>query len=207
MLDLLRLIPRRPLAVSIAGWIFFFVVQIGWLTFAANEKYVPPAEPGAYDRVWFIYTELPRALPMAAVYAVCLVFVGQVMGRFIATDNPDNLTVGRWVESLRETPIKAIVWMGLRLVLVVGVVVLALRLILPLPPLLTGIAWLLVALLLFPVVVSSWFNWAVAALGQRNGSEARPESAIILAPTHLRYYRRRRRSRGRDTPSSSNEPQ
>ena len=114
MFELVKLFPRRPLAVTIASWMFFFVLQIVVLTLAAYGRYVPPPEPHLLDHMWFVYTELPRALPMAAVYAACMVFVAQVVGRFVANNNPDNLTIGHWRELLRENPTRAIKWMGLR---------------------------------------------------------------------------------------------
>ena len=89
MFELVKLFPRRPLAVTIASWMFFFVLQIVVLTLAAYGRYVPAPEPHLLDHMWFVYTELPRALPMAAVYAACMVFVAQVVGRFVANNNPD----------------------------------------------------------------------------------------------------------------------
>ena len=45
MFELLKLFPRWPLAISVAGWIFFFVLQIAFLSIAAWGKYTPPTEP------------------------------------------------------------------------------------------------------------------------------------------------------------------
>ena len=160
MIELVRLFPHRSLVLSIAAWMFFFALQIVFLTVVAYERYDPPAESRLLlDRVWFIYTELPRALPMAAVYAVCAVFVVQVIGRFIAQDNPQNPTIGQLRQSLKERPVKAITWMGIRLVFLLA----------------------LAGLFLGPVGVSAALGWF--CLGRFCGDPSR--SALLLLVVRL----------------------
>lgn len=172
MLELLRLLPRRPLAISLAAWTFFFVCQIVFLTVAVYRRYVPPPEPPPLDRLWFLYTELPRALPMAAVYAVCMVFVAQMMGRFIATDNPDNLTVANWYELRKKNPAKAILWMGLRVILLLGLVGLFINTFVPLPSWITALSVIFVGILVANLMFPSWFDWAVEQIAPRDGDNA-----------------------------------
>ena len=197
MLELIRLFPRRPLAVSIAGWTFFFIAQVGALTFATYERYVPSPEQRPFDHLWFVYTELPRALPMAAVYAACMVFVAQVIGRFVATDNRDNLTIARWLELLKENPFRAVVWMGLRLVFLICVVGVVVGPMTPVTPWVSPISAFLAGALLVPLVFSSWFAWVVEGVTSQDGAEARREStATGTRAVHRPGRRNRRRSRG-----------
>ena len=172
MRELLRLVPRRPLAITLAAWTFFFVWQIVFLTVAVYTKYVPPPEPPPLDRLWFLYTELPRALPMAAVYAVCMVFLAQVMGRFISTYNPDNLTVANWYELLKKNPAKVILWMGLRVILMVGLVGLFINFFVPLPSWITALSLILVGILVGYLMVASWLDWVVRQIAPRDGDNA-----------------------------------
>ena len=164
MFELVKLFPRRPLAVTIASWMFFFVLQIVALTLAAYGRYVPPPEPYLLDHMWFVYTELPRALPMAAVYAACMVFVAQVVGRFVANNNPDNLTIGHWRELLRENPTRAIKWMGLRLVFLFAVVGLIVGSWGPFPFWVDVILAILAGSLIAHLVLSSWLDWVIEAV-------------------------------------------
>ena len=172
MLELLRLLPRRPLAISLAAWTLFFVLQIVFLTVAVYRRYVSPPEPPPLDHLWFLYTELPRALPMAAVYAVCMVFVAQVMGRFIAKDNPDNLTVANWYELLKKNPAKAILWMGLRVILLLGLVGLFINLFVPLSSWITALSVIFVGIVVGHLMFASWSNWVVEQISSRDGDNA-----------------------------------
>lgn len=151
---------------------FFFALQIVFLTVVAYERYDPPAESRLLlDRVWFIYTELPRALPMAAVYAVCAVFVVQVIGRFIAQDNPQNPTIGQLRQSLKERPVKAITWMGIRLVFLLALAGLFLGRWVSLPPWVGSVSAGFAGILLVPLFFSSWFDWVVKAATTEEGKE------------------------------------
>ncbi len=172
MNELAKLFPRRPLVLSVAAWTFFFALQIVFLTIVAYERYDPPAESRLLlDRVWFVYTELPRALPMAAVYAVCAVFAVQVIGRFIAHDNPDNPTIGQLCQSLKERPVKAITWMGIRLVFLLALAGLFFGRWVPLPPWVGFVSACLAGILLVPLFISSWFDWVVKAATTEEGKE------------------------------------
>ena len=113
-------------------------------------------------------------MPMAAVYAACMVFVAQVMGRFIATD---NFTVAEWYQLLKKNPTRAIKWMGLRVMLLLGMVALFINSLVPflgwISTLLPALLGLLVARLMFV----PWSNWVVAEMATRDGDAARGESA------------------------------
>lgn len=203
MFELIRLFPRRPLAVSIAAWTFFFVLQIVFLTFAAYERYVPPPEPRPYERLWFVYTELPRALPMAAVYAVCMVFVAQVIGRFMSTGNPDNLTFGQLREILSKNPTRAATWIGVRLVVLFGIVWLLVDPMVGLPPWVRSATAFLVVLLLVRIVYIPWLDWVVEEVTSGDGRESPGRDAAIDAPAYRSPHRRRRgrRSGNGNTPT------
>ena len=171
MFELIRLFPRRPMAVSIASWMVFFVLQIVVLTLAAYGRYVPPPEPQLLDPVWFVYTELPRALPMAAVYAVCMVFLAQVAGRFVTNNNPDNLTIGQWREVLREHPARAIKWMGLRLAFLFAVAGLIFGSQVPFPFWVDPVLAALAGLLFVALVLPPWLDWVIEAVTSSDGRE------------------------------------
>lgn len=168
MFELLKLFPRRPLAVSIAGWTFFFVVQIAFLSVAAWDKYTPPPEPTYLDRIWFVYTELPKAIPMATVYAVCMVFVAQVVGWFVSRHNPDNLTIGQWRELLRNCPTKAITWMAIRVMSLLALVGLFVGLAAPVLSWLSPLLAMLFGLLMIPLMFDPWLKWFVQGMTSRN---------------------------------------
>ena len=203
MFEFVRLFPRRPLAVSIAAWTLFFVLQIGFLTITAYVRYVPPPEPRPLDPLWFVYTELPRVLPMAAVYSACLVFVAQVIGRFIAPSNPDNLTIGCWFELLKENPAKALTWMGVRLLSLPVIVLLLVGPIISLPQWVSTVSALLLGLLLAHLFFPPWRNWIVEGATSGDGRETLRRDVAIDAPERRGRYRRRRgrRSRGGNTPA------
>ena len=204
MLELLRLLPRRPLAVSLGGWTFFFVWQVLFLTYAVYKRYVPPPEPLPLGHLWFLYTELPRALPMAAVYAACMVFVAQVMGRFISPKNPDNLTVANWYELLKTDSVKAIQWMGLRVIFLLGMAGFFVDRIVPLPSWLGLLSGVLVGGLVVHLMVTSWLDWVVEQIAPRGRENANRDGAGN-APAPRR--RRGRRPRNPLTHSQqSNQP-
>ena len=166
MLELLRLFPCRPVAITVASWVFFFVLQrVGVLTYAtAVVRYdAPPNESCpclSWDWVWFIYTELPRVLPMAAVFAVCMVLATQLVGRFIAPDNPDNLTIAQWLRMLREDPLRAVMWMGPRLALLFGVITYMVSVVVNFPRRGSVRSWrLLVLLALVQLLLPPWLRW------------------------------------------------
>ena len=171
MLELLKLFPRRPLAISIAAWIFFFVVQIAFLSVAAWDKYIPPPEPTYLDRVWFAYTELPKAIPMATVYAVCMVFVVQMVGWFVSRHNPDHLTVGQWWELLRNCPVKAITWMSLRVIAVLALAGLFAPALSWLSPLLAMLLGVTITVMMF----NPWIKWFVQGMTSQNEEEVRQD--------------------------------
>ena len=177
MLDLLKLFPRGPLAVSIAGWTYFFVVQIAFLSVAAWERYSPPPEPTYLDQVWFVYTELPKAIPMATVYAVCMVFVAQVVGWFISRHNPDNLTLGDWYELLKRSPIRAVVWMSLRVIGVVAVAGLVVGLVVSLPSWVSLVLTTLLVVLFVPLMFDPWLKWVVQGMMSRNESKGHQDES------------------------------
>ena len=162
MFDFLRLFPRRPLLTSAAAWAFFFAIQVGYLTYAMSERYVPPLETRPYDRLWFVYTQLPRMLPMAAIYAGCMVLVSQIFGRFMATDNPDNLTIGQWRKLLRDSPARAIKRMSLMLVAflaTVGILVDPIRH--TIPGWVVSYLFFAAALSWTSLLIPQWFDWIV----------------------------------------------
>ena len=171
MFDLLRLFPRRPLAISIAGWTYFFVVQIAFLSVAAWKRYSPPPEPTYLDQMWFVYTELPRAIPMATVYAVCMVFVAQMIGWFVSRHNPDNLDMGQWYQLLKTSPIWAITWMSFRVISVLAMAGLVLSFVVPFPSWLSRPLAILLVMLFYPLMFNPWLKWFVQGMMSRNESE------------------------------------
>lgn len=187
MLELLRLFPRRPLAISLAGWTWFFVAQIFYLSIFAYIRYVPPSEPPPMDRLWFVYTELPSALPMAAIYAVCMVFVAQVIGRFMSPDNPDNPTVADLYEQFKRNPAKALLWVCIRVIFLLGVVGFIIDSFVPLPPWIATLSAGAIGLFVFQIFIAPWSNWVTEQISVRDADNARPESATSASP------RRRRR--------------
>ncbi len=161
MLDILRLFPRRPLAESLAHWLIFFTFQLVYLTIAASERYVPPADPPAYDQMWFIYTELPQTLPMAAAYAVCGVFLLQMILWFAARDNPDNLTIRQLMELVRKNPLRFSFWVIPRLAFLLGSVGLILRYGFEIAPWIGNYAALLLGFSLPALLLTPWVGWLV----------------------------------------------
>ena len=175
MYELLRVFPRRPLAISIAGWTYFFAIQIAFLSVAAWQRYSPPPEPTYLGQVWFVYTELPKVIPLAIVYAAGLVFVAQVVGWFVSKHNPDNLDMGQWHEWLKTNPIRATTWMSIRVISMLAVAGLAVGVFVPLPPWLIRPLTFLLAFLLFPIMFNPWLNWLVQGMMSRDGSEGRQD--------------------------------
>ena len=168
MLELLKLFPRRPLAISIASWTLFFVIQIAFLSVAAWDRYTPPPELTYLDRTWFVYTELPKAIPMAAVYAVCLVFASQVVGWFVSRHNLDNLTMGQWRELLRNCPVKAITWMSLRVIFLLVLAGLFVSLAAPVPSWVSFLLGTLFGLLIMQLMFDPWIKWFVHEMTSQN---------------------------------------
>ncbi len=171
MIELAKLFPRRPLVLSIAAWLLIFVLQVVFLTIVAYERYEPPEEPHHWDRVWFVYTELPRVLPMAAVYAVCAVFAAQMIGRFFAKGNPNNPTIGQLRRSLKESPVRALKQIGISSLLWLTLAGLVAGQWVPLPFWanlgLMGLAGGLLGVLFF----SSWVDWVASAVTAEEGEE------------------------------------
>ena len=178
MLELLNLFPRRPLAISIASWLFFFVVQIAFLSILAWAKYPTPLESTFspfWDQMWFVYTELPKAIPMAAVYAVCMVFVAQVVGWFVSKHNPDNLTFGQWRELLRERPVKAAMGISIRVISGLAMAGLIVAFVVPGLLWLSPLVGLLFGMLLVPLMFDPWLKWFIRQLASRNGDGMHPD--------------------------------
>ena len=203
MFELLKLFPRRPLAVSVAAWVFFFVAQIVLLTVVASRRYVSTPDSPPSDSLWFVYTELPKVLPMAAVYAVCAVFVAQVIGRFVSGSNPDNPTFGELYGLLKRNPVRAITWMALRVIFLLALVALFIDPALP-PSLLwvKTLSALLVGLLAMLIIFNPWISWLVEGVTSRDDSDARRES-IIGDPNDRQRPRKRQRSRYRRSAPTS----
>ncbi len=163
ILELLKLFPCRPLAIYIAAWIFFFVVQVAFLSILAWVKCpsLPESTFSPYvDQMWFVYTELPKAIPMASVYAVCMVFVVQVVGWFVSNRNPDNLNISQWCELCRKRPIKAATRMAMAGIFVAFAV--------------PGLLWLgplmglLFGLLIIPLMFVPWLKWFIWQVESQN---------------------------------------
>ena len=175
MFDILKLFPRRPLAVSIAGWAYFFFLQIAFLSIAAWNRYSPPPEPTYMDQIWFVYGEIPKTIPMATVYAVGMVFVAQVVGWFVSRHNPDNLSMGQWFELLGSNRIKAIVWMSLRVIGMLAVAGLAADWVVPLPSWATLLLTLVLVMLFVPLMFNPWLSWFVQEMVSKRESETSPD--------------------------------
>ena len=174
MFELLKLFPRRPLVISAALWLLFFVIQIILLTAIASRRYVSAPDSPPFDGLWFVYTELPRALPMAAVYAVCMVFVAQILGSSIAASNPDNLTLREWSGLLKRNPVRAVTWIGIR---VISLLALAFLIVNPGMP--SSLSWIrtlsavLLGSLLIPILFGPWITWIVEGVTSRDDNDAR----------------------------------
>lgn len=166
MFELLQLFSRRRLVFAIASWILFAVIHVVLVSGLAWSRYASTPESTLLDRLWFVYTETPKALPMVFVYALGMVFVSQVLGSLISINNPDNLTMGQWHELRRTSPIKAIVWMSIRVSFILGLV--GMTIIFVASPLGLGwpvLSWLailigmLLGLTIFPLLFNPWIRW------------------------------------------------
>ena len=121
--------------------------------------------------MWFVYTELPRAIPMATVYAVCMVFVAQMVGWFVSRHNPDNLDMGQWYQLLKTSPIWAITWMSFRVISVLAMAGLVLSFVVPFPSWLSRPLAILLVMLFYPLMFNPWLKWFVQGMMSRNESE------------------------------------
>ena len=173
MFDFLRLFPRRPLLISVAAWVIFFTMQVGYLTYVMSERYVPPPESRPYDRLWFVYTQLPRMLPMAAIYAGCAVLVAQILGRFIALDNPSNLTIAQWARFVKDNPTRGIIRVGLVLVAVLTTIGLLVGLSTDIVPRRVGLILGFVAGFCWTqIFIPPWFDWLVEGGTRQRNADA-----------------------------------
>ena len=203
MFELLKLFPRRPLAIFVAAWLFFFVAQIVLLTIVASRRYVSTPDSPPSDGLWFVYTELPKVLPMAAVYAVCAVFVAQVVGRFVSKNNPDNLSLGDWYGISKKNPVKAITYVGIRVISLLCLAFLFVNPEIPHP-----LSWvktlsaLLFGALMIPIMFDPWMSWIIEGVTSRESDGVRPESTVV-APNDRQRPRKRQGSRYRRSAPTS----
>ena len=91
MLDLVRMTnqsARRKLAVSLGSGLWFFSVQVVVLIALAVEQYNLKSTYKGFDRdemLWFVYKEVPSALPTATAISVAAVVFALALSTFITT--------------------------------------------------------------------------------------------------------------------------
>ena len=118
MLELLKLYPIRAIGYSIAFATMFFVVQVVLLIYIVAGRYESTDASTRYDLIWFVYKELPAALPMAAVFAVGLVVAAQIAGRFVVS----GPTVGELPTWIRIHPVRTAFNIAVPALLLVGAI-------------------------------------------------------------------------------------
>ena len=118
MLELLKLYPIRAIGYSIAFATMFFFVQVVWLVYIAAGRYESTDASTMHDLIWFVYKELPAALPMAAVFAVGLVVAAQIAGRFLLS-GPTVRELPTWI---RNHPIRTAFNIAILALLLVGAI-------------------------------------------------------------------------------------
>ena len=82
MLDLTRLLPLRFFAPSLGAGILYFLMQVGWLSWYAYGQCPATNDSGVQGCIWYMYKQVPSTLPLAAVFAVGLMFFAQMLDRF-----------------------------------------------------------------------------------------------------------------------------
>ena len=105
---------------------------------------------------------------MATVYAVCMVFVAQVVGWFVSRHNPDNLTIGQWRALLRNCPTKAITWISIRVIFLLVLAGLFVGLAAPVLSWLSPWMAMLFGMLMIPLMFHPWLKWFVQGMTSRN---------------------------------------
>ena len=117
-LELLKLYPIRPIGYSIAFATMFFFAQVVWLVYIVAGRYESTDASTRHDLIWFVYKELPAALPMAAVFAVGLVVAAQIAGRFVVS----GPTVGKLPTWIRNHPVRTAFNIAVLALLLVGAI-------------------------------------------------------------------------------------
>ena len=118
MLEVLKMYPIRPVGYSIAYATIYFFAQVVWLVYIAAGRYESTAASTRHDLIWFVYKELPAALPMAAVFAVGLVVASQIAGRFLRS-GPAVRELPAWI---RNHPVRTVFNIAFPALLVVGAI-------------------------------------------------------------------------------------
>ena len=118
ILEVLRLYPTRTVGLSIAFGTMFFFAQVAYLVFNVADRYESSESSTGKDLIWFVYKELPAALPMAAVFAVGAVVVAQAAARFIRS----GPTVGELPNWIRNHPAGAAFNIAIVALLAVGAI-------------------------------------------------------------------------------------
>ena len=118
MLELLKLYPIRVIGYSIAFGTMFFFAQVVWLVYIVAGRYESTEASTRHDHIWFVYKELPAALPMAAVFAVGLVVAFQIAGRFMLS----GPTVGQLPTWIRNHPVRTAFSIAVAALLLVGAI-------------------------------------------------------------------------------------
>ena len=95
MLELARLLPRRFLAGSIGAGILYFLIQVSWLSWYAFDQCRAADDSGLQGCIWYMYKQVPSALPLAAVFAAGLMVVADMLGRF-ADSFPSTNQSSKW---------------------------------------------------------------------------------------------------------------
>ena len=118
LMEVLKLYPIRAIGHSIAFATMFFFVQVVWLVYVVAGRYESTDASTVHDLIWFIYKELPAALPMAAVFAVGLVVAAQITGRFLLS----GPTFGELPIWIRKHPVKIAFNIAIFALLLVGII-------------------------------------------------------------------------------------
>ena len=88
MQELFRLVPRGIVARSLGAGVLYFLMQTGWLTWYAFDQCCATSDSNVEDCVWYVYKQVPSALPMAVVFAAGLMVFAQILDRLAVEIRP-----------------------------------------------------------------------------------------------------------------------
>ena len=83
MQEVFRLFSRWVIARSLGAGILYFLMQVGWLSWYAYCQCPADDKSGVQDCIWYVYKQVPSALPLAAVFAAGVMVIAEMLERFV----------------------------------------------------------------------------------------------------------------------------
>ena len=145
----------RFIASSLGAGILYFLLQVGWLSWYAYDQCRAADDPGVQDCIWYVYKQVPSALPLAAVFAAGIIVFAQILDRFVESAPPS----AKW--GIRDW-LRAILLMCSIALVVLGFTVFSDKIPTPL-------TWFFVGIL-YVQVTQPWVAWITCMVGAERNS-------------------------------------